>query len=85
MTAQTFLELYRELKLRHYKAQDLELIFHAHELAYSFFFRLVPPDVQTIYLPSRRNCKRPRQVRRAPRTHCRRHIALGLSARGVWR
>jgi hypothetical protein len=37
MTAQTFLDLYRELKLRHYKTQDLELIFHAHELAIRIF------------------------------------------------
>jgi hypothetical protein len=37
MTAQTFLDLYRELKLRHYKTQDLELIFHAHELATRIF------------------------------------------------
>jgi hypothetical protein len=37
MIAQTFLDLYRELKLRHYRTQDLELIFHAHELAARIF------------------------------------------------
>ena len=37
MTVQTFLDLYRELKLRHYRTQDLELIFHAHELATRIF------------------------------------------------
>ena len=37
MIAQTFLDLYRELKSRHYRTQDLELIFHAHELATRIF------------------------------------------------
>ena len=37
MIAQTFLDLYRELRLRHYKKQDLELIFRAHELATRIF------------------------------------------------
>ena len=37
MIAQTFLDLYRELKLQHYRTQDLELIFHAHELATRIF------------------------------------------------
>jgi hypothetical protein len=37
MTAQTFLHLYRELKSRNYRTQDLELIFHAHELATRIF------------------------------------------------
>ena len=85
MIAQTFLDLYRELRLRHYKKQDLELIFRAPRTCNSHFFWLVPPDLQTFYLSSRRNSKPSWQVWRALRTNRRRHPALGLSPRGVWR
>ena len=37
MPTQTFLDLYREMKARQYRKQDLELVFRAHDLATRIF------------------------------------------------
>ena len=85
MIAQTFLDLYRELRLRHYKKQDLELIFRAHELATRIFSGSYRPTYKPFICHLVGTASPSWQVWRALRTNRRRHPALGLSPRGVWR